>query len=395
MLAAPLQLGEIRLETGSGVVPVTLEREGARIVFGRMQQPIPELGAVRQAEELSRLLGVRSQLPVEVYDNGVRTHVFLELAQGGGRGARARLRCARRLDALGVNCFAGRGRSWKTRMFAPASGVAEDPATGSAAGPLAHPLGRHGRIEPATKIEISQGAEIGRPSTLYAAWTDRRSRSSASRSAAPRSSSRAASSGSRPGVMRTPLIATLLAALTLAAAGTAAAACDKGSLDLVDAGKLDDRHRQPGLPAVVRGRTPKGSRGRSTTPRPARASSRPSPTRSPSSSASRRATVKWKYTPFNRAFAPGPKAFDFDINQISFTPARAKVVSFSDSYYDVNQAIVVIKGTKIAGVRTSKGLKPYKLGAQLGTTSYEYIVDRSSRRRSRPCSRRTPARCRR
>ena len=80
--------------------------------------------------------------------------------------------------------------------------------------------------------------------------------------------------------------------------------------------------------------------------------------------------------PFNKAFAPGTKAFDFDINQISITPARAKVVSFSTSYYDVNQALVVNKGTKIASVRSIKGLASYKLGAQLGTTSYTFIKNR-------------------
>jgi polar amino acid transport system substrate-binding protein len=86
--------------------------------------------------------------------------------------------------------------------------------------------------------------------------------------------------------------------------------------------------------------------------------------------------VKWIYTPFNKAFAPGAKAFDFDINQISITPARAKVVAFSKSYYDVNQALVVNKGTKIATVKSIKGLQSYKLGAQLGTTSYTYIKNR-------------------
>jgi polar amino acid transport system substrate-binding protein len=86
--------------------------------------------------------------------------------------------------------------------------------------------------------------------------------------------------------------------------------------------------------------------------------------------------VSWTYVPFNRSYAPGPKSFDFDINQISFTPARAKVVDFSRSYYDVNQAIVVNKGTKIASVRSIKGLANYKLGAQLGTTSYQFINSR-------------------
>jgi polar amino acid transport system substrate-binding protein len=85
--------------------------------------------------------------------------------------------------------------------------------------------------------------------------------------------------------------------------------------------------------------------------------------------------VKWIHVPFNTSFAPGPKKFDFDINQISFTPARAKQVSFSDSYYDVNQSVVVNKGTPIASVKSVAGLKPYSLGAQLGTTSYQFIKD--------------------
>jgi polar amino acid transport system substrate-binding protein len=85
--------------------------------------------------------------------------------------------------------------------------------------------------------------------------------------------------------------------------------------------------------------------------------------------------VKWVVVPFNTSFAPGPKKFDFDINEISYTPARAKVVDFSDSYYDVNQAIVVKKGTKIASATSIADLKPYKLGVQIGTTSYQYIKD--------------------
>jgi polar amino acid transport system substrate-binding protein len=86
--------------------------------------------------------------------------------------------------------------------------------------------------------------------------------------------------------------------------------------------------------------------------------------------------VTWKFTPFNTSYAPGPKSFDFDINQISYTSKRANQVSFSDSYYDVNQSVVVNKGTPIAGVTTTAALKPYELGAQLGTTSYQYIQDK-------------------
>jgi polar amino acid transport system substrate-binding protein len=85
--------------------------------------------------------------------------------------------------------------------------------------------------------------------------------------------------------------------------------------------------------------------------------------------------VMWLHVPFANSYAPGPKPFDFDINQISFTPARAKVVDFSDSYYDVNQSVVVNKGTPIASAASVAALKPYELGAQLGTTSYQFIKD--------------------
>ena len=85
--------------------------------------------------------------------------------------------------------------------------------------------------------------------------------------------------------------------------------------------------------------------------------------------------VKWIVVPFNTSFAPGPKKFDFDINEISYTPARAKVVDFSNSYYNVNQAIVVKNGTPIAQAKSIADLKPYKLGVQIGTTSYQFIKD--------------------
>jgi trans-2,3-dihydro-3-hydroxyanthranilate isomerase len=170
VLAGPLQLVEIRLETGAGVIPVTLERDGARIVFGRMSQPIPSIEPFAEDEALFEALGVeRSELPVELYDLGVR-YVYVALASEEGV---SRLRP--NLDALveltgsvGVSCFAGEGTRWKTRMFAPADGVPEDPATGSAAGPLACHLARHSRIPFGEEIVISQGVEVGRPSTLFA-----------------------------------------------------------------------------------------------------------------------------------------------------------------------------------------------------------------------------------
>jgi trans-2,3-dihydro-3-hydroxyanthranilate isomerase len=111
----------------------------------------------------------RSELPVERYDNGA-PHVYVAL-ESEDEVARLRPdlnRLAELEGVVGVNCFAGANGRWKTRMFAPAGGVPEDPATGSAAGPLALHLARHGRIAFGDEIEITQGVEIDRPSTLYA-----------------------------------------------------------------------------------------------------------------------------------------------------------------------------------------------------------------------------------
>jgi trans-2,3-dihydro-3-hydroxyanthranilate isomerase len=171
VLAGPLSKIVIRLETLAGVVPVALEREGPKIVFGRMEQPIPTWEAVADPQPILAALGVeRSGLPVERYELGPG-HVYFELGSADAVAALepdvAALTRATE-DGVGVNCFARDGERWKTRMFAPNSGVVEDPATGSAAGPLAIHLARHGRIAFGEQIEIKQGAEIGRPSTLYA-----------------------------------------------------------------------------------------------------------------------------------------------------------------------------------------------------------------------------------
>ena len=85
--------------------------------------------------------------------------------------------------------------------------------------------------------------------------------------------------------------------------------------------------------------------------------------------------VQWVTVPFNTSYAPGDKAFDFDINQISITPERQQAVDFSDGYYTVNQAVVALKGSKIAGAKSAADLASAKLGAQVGTTSLAYITD--------------------
>jgi len=169
VLGGPLQKIVIRLETGAGVVPVELEREGARIVFGRMEQPIPVWSAVADAAAILAAVGAASSgLPVERYDLGPG-HVYLELASPAEvAGLTPDFAALAKATNDGVNCFARDGARWKTRMFAPNHGVDEDAATGSAAGPLAVHLARHRRIAFGEQIEISQGAEINRPSTLFA-----------------------------------------------------------------------------------------------------------------------------------------------------------------------------------------------------------------------------------
>ncbi len=179
VLGTAIVLGEarsregIRLETGRGPVPVQLTRVPGRPTFGWMSQPVPSVAPLADAPTLLAALGVAgSVLPVEVYDNGIRhAYVALETEDEVARLTPDMSVLRRRFGDNGVNCFAGGGSRWKTRMFAPGHGVVEDPATGSAAGPLAVHLLRHGRLASGEEIRITQGVEIGRPSTLHARVT--------------------------------------------------------------------------------------------------------------------------------------------------------------------------------------------------------------------------------
>jgi len=169
VLAARRQLATVNLETGRGIVSVRLSHEVGRAGFGWMSQPLPRVAPYQEVTELMAALGVAgSKLPVELYDNGPH-YVFVELDTPDDIAALAPNMA--RLAALGstaFSVFARKGPSWKCRVFAPGEGIAEDPATGAAAGPMAVHLARHGHIAFGDDIVIEQGVEIGRPSTLHA-----------------------------------------------------------------------------------------------------------------------------------------------------------------------------------------------------------------------------------
>ncbi|MCE7001512.1 PhzF family phenazine biosynthesis protein [Kibdelosporangium philippinense] len=162
----------IIMETGMGLVPFELDRVDGKVQWARMRQPIPEWQPYEKAPHLLEALGLEtSTLPIEVYRNGPR-HVFVGLPNVRALSALRPdlLMLADHLD-MAANCFAGAGSEWRMRMFSPAYGVAEDAATGSAAGPLAIHLGRHGLVPFGTRIEVQQGVEMGRTSKMYAQVT--------------------------------------------------------------------------------------------------------------------------------------------------------------------------------------------------------------------------------
>jgi polar amino acid transport system substrate-binding protein len=176
---------------------------------------------------------------------------------------------------------------------------------------------------------------------------------------------------------------TLLVAIAAALAVTAATpartfapalTCTPSGLKLVHDGTLTIGTDNPAFPPWYEGGTPKGSTWKINDPATGKGFESAVAYAVAGYLGFPRSKVTWTYVPFNRSFAPGPKSFDFDINQISFTPARGKVVTFSRSYYNVNQAVVVLEGSKVASVRTLAALRSFKLGAQLGTTSYQYIT---------------------
>ena len=169
MLGEGTARDRLLMETQMGTIPFEFDRSRGGVLAARMRQPVPTWELYPPAGELLAALGLSSSvLPVEVYHNGPRhVYVGLESVAALSRVEPDLRLLAKHLD-MAANCFAGEGVHWRMRMFSPAYGVAEDAATGSAAGPLAVHLARHGRIRFGQEIEILQGVEMGRTSRMYA-----------------------------------------------------------------------------------------------------------------------------------------------------------------------------------------------------------------------------------
>ncbi len=169
VLGEVLRKQRVTLQTGAGLIPVDLEQHDGTITFGWMSQPIPTWGPYDRTAELLEALGTKAKpgLPLEWYRNGP-LNAYVEIPDEQALAAlEPDMQKLRRIP-VNVSCFTQTPDGVTTRMFAPALGVPEDPATGSAAGPLAVHLARHGRIGYGKEIEIRQGACVSRPSVLYA-----------------------------------------------------------------------------------------------------------------------------------------------------------------------------------------------------------------------------------
>jgi polar amino acid transport system substrate-binding protein len=194
-------------------------------------------------------------------------------------------------------------------------------------------------------------------------------------------------------VRRAALLALLLLALAVAAsgcggdeddgdegaAGTTAAettteiACTRDDLQTTTAGKLTIGTDNPAFPPWFDGGTPKGSKWEINDPTKGQGFEGAVAYAVADQLGFAKNEVEWVVVPFDQSFRPGPKSFDFDINQISINPQRAQNVDFSEGYYDVNQALVALKGSPLATAKSLADVTDAKLGAQIGTTSLDYI----------------------
>jgi polar amino acid transport system substrate-binding protein len=171
------------------------------------------------------------------------------------------------------------------------------------------------------------------------------------------------------------LAALIPAALAMSACGsssssstTASANCDKASLALVTPGQLTIATDKPAYSPYFIDDTPSDGKGFESAVAYAVAKQL----------GFSNSEVKWTVVPFDSSYAPGPKKFDFDVNQVSITPQRQKVVDFSSPYFTAPQAVVVNAGSKAEGAKTLADLKGATIGVQVGTTSLKAVQDQIS-----------------
>jgi polar amino acid transport system substrate-binding protein len=151
--------------------------------------------------------------------------------------------------------------------------------------------------------------------------------------------------------------------------------CATENLNLVDPGQLTIGTDNPAFPPWFGGGTPEGSPWEINDPSTGKGYESAVAYAVAEKLGFSTDQVEWIEVPFNQSFKPGPKDFDFFINQVSFSPQRDQAVDFSDSYYDVSQGLVAKAGTPIAEATTVEELKPYRLGAPVGTTSFTVIEE--------------------
>src|SRR5438034_3386363 len=187
-------------------------------------------------------------------------------------------------------------------------------------------------------------------------------------------------------LMRRMTVIALLAAFAAAACGKAAGpgpaptttgtdACAKQNLQLVNAGALTVGTSNPAYPPYFRGAHTDDSPWKSNDPYTGKGFESAVAYAVARQLGFPHDEVRWVESPFNQSYAPGPKNWDLNIQQISYSKKRAEAVDFSDSYYNESEVLVAKKGTPIANAKSISDLKPYKLAAPLGTTSYEIITD--------------------
>ncbi|MFI9649732.1 ABC transporter substrate-binding protein [Streptomyces sp. NPDC052040] len=149
------------------------------------------------------------------------------------------------------------------------------------------------------------------------------------------------------------------------ASGTAAGACKRGALATKTSGRLTIATDEPAYEPWFKDDKPSNGKGFESSVAYAVARQL----------GYGRSAVTWQSVPFDKAFAPGVKTFDFDINQVSVSAERRNAVDFSSGYYDVRQAVIALKGSKAARAKSIADLRTAKLGAQVGTTSLDYLTD--------------------